>query len=226
VEQGSVKLEFKKRSLEVNAGGIYLLPSGHPFHAEYRGGTITKGFHLYLRDHMRLTIGSELPDVFVLNSPELFCAMKFAVKEDHPALIHSCMMLILIQMLKDVIPLLEKGDKIPKLYQKIIDDLKENPSSAVNCSAYAGELHISLSSLSKNFKYFTGVSLKKYQQQQILEKACRLLIETDMTVSEIAGELNFADLNYFFVFFKKHMEQTPLEFRRGYSQIPRHMQKF
>ncbi|MDD5729416.1 MAG: AraC family transcriptional regulator [Victivallales bacterium] len=218
VERGSVNLEFKDRSLEVASGNIYLLPSGHPFHAEYREGTVTKGFHLYLRDHLRFTIGSELPDVLMLNCPELFNAMSFAVKDDHPALIHACMMTILIQMLKAIIPLMEKRDKIPGAYQKIIDELKENPSSAVNCSAYARKLHISLPSLSKNFRRFTGVPLKKYQQQQILEKACRLLIETDMTANEIAAELNYSDLNYFFVFFKKHMGQTPLEFRHGYGQ--------
>ena len=218
VTRGSVKLEFADRSLEVNSGDIYLLPSGHPFYAEYRGGTITKGFHLYIRDHMRLTIGSELPDVLILKSSEFFQSMMSAVAEDNPALIHACMMMILVRMLKDIIPLLEKRDKIPEPYQRIIDDLNENPSSSVNCSVYAAQLHITLSSLSKNFKHFTGVSLKEYQQQRILEKACRFLIETDMTVNEIAVELNFSDLNYFFVFFRKHMSQTPLEFRRKYNQ--------
>jgi AraC family transcriptional activator of pobA len=54
-------------------------------------------------------------------------------------------------------------------------------------------------------------------RDRILLEAKRLLINMDMSISEIAYQLNFKDNSYFSKFFKKYTSQTPEEFKKQYS---------
>jgi AraC-like DNA-binding protein len=47
-------------------------------------------------------------------------------------------------------------------------------------------------------------------------EAKRLLINADISISEIAVHLNFQDNSYFTKFFKKYAGKTPEEFRKEY----------
>lgn len=215
VEQGLVNLEFPSGGSEqIGPGGIYLLPSNRPFRTEYRNHCVTKGFHLYLRDRLGLVLGAELPEVLTLHSPELAGLLQYAIRESNPPLIHAALMAVLVRMLREQIPNLRANREIPPTCLRVIDRLRKNPSQELRFSALAEEMHISLSSLSKQFKHALGQTMRQYRERLVLEKARRLLEETNLTAGEIAAELGFADLNYFFVFFRKAMKTTPLAYRR------------
>jgi|GEM_PF-2188925 len=215
VEQGNVLLEFPNgKNVNVQPGEIYLLPSNHPFYTTYCSHCICKGFHLYLRDRMGLIVGAELPDVLVMRCPELTRALQFAIAENSLSTIHAQLMVILVRMLQDQLPELKTLQELPPVCLKIIDHLRKNPSLEYPFTKMSETMGISLSSLSKQFKKHTGQTLQGYRSQLLLEKARRLLDETEMTASEIAASLGFSDVNYFFVFFKKAMLITPLAYRR------------
>ncbi|MBD0286067.1 MAG: AraC family transcriptional regulator, partial [Flavisolibacter sp.] len=53
-------------------------------------------------------------------------------------------------------------------------------------------------------------------RDRILLEAKRLLTNADMTITEIAYDLNFQDNAYFNRFFKKNVGMTPDEFRKQF----------
>jgi AraC-like DNA-binding protein len=58
-----------------------------------------------------------------------------------------------------------------------------------------------------------GLSFKQIINTMRIEEAKRLLLESDLPITEIAMRLGFNDLSYFSQLFKKHEGVTPSEFR-------------
>ncbi|MFL5765599.1 MAG: AraC family transcriptional regulator [Bacteroidia bacterium] len=78
---------------------------------------------------------------------------------------------------------------------------------------YAGQLAISPVQLNKISQDYLGRSAKELGQDRLLAEAKRLLVYTELTISEISGQLNFSDNSYFTKFFKKLTDTTPEKFR-------------
>lgn len=72
---------------------------------------------------------------------------------------------------------------------------------------------------SRLFKECTGVSPYKYLCMYRIEKAKELLIDTNLTVGEIAVRTGFEDMSSFIYLFKKHMSVSPLQFRKHYNSL-------
>lgn len=105
-----------------------------------------------------------------------------------------------------------------KVYSRLVEevfDFAQNPVSARNrVRSLAERLHVSESTLSKRFRHETGMTPGGYLEQLVIQKACRLLINGDKTMSQIAEELEFSDQFYFARFFKRQMHMTPSAYRR------------
>jgi AraC family transcriptional activator of pobA len=82
---------------------------------------------------------------------------------------------------------------------------------------FATQLHYSASYLSDLLKKETGMTMKDYIQQEILEQAKMKLLHTRSSVNEIAYELGFEYPQYFNRLFKTKVGMTPLEFRNSYN---------
>ena len=72
--------------------------------------------------------------------------------------------------------------------------------------------NISISYLKLLFKNYAGISPKIYFNQLRARHAAQLL-KKDLSVAEVAEQMNFSSQNYFTVFFRKHMGVTPSEYR-------------
>lgn len=70
--------------------------------------------------------------------------------------------------------------------------------------------------LERKFHTLLGNSIYKEIQNERLKHIERMLIETDMTISEIAYSLNFADSNELSRFFSRLRKMSPSSFRRKY----------
>ncbi|MCP9750787.1 helix-turn-helix domain-containing protein [Ferruginibacter sp. HRS2-29] len=79
---------------------------------------------------------------------------------------------------------------------------------------YADMLHITPNHLNALCKRNSGIPAGEVIRERILLEAKRLLINAQMTIAEIALELNFADNSYFSRFFKKYAGVTPQTFRK------------
>ena len=78
---------------------------------------------------------------------------------------------------------------------------------------YAQRLNKSPKTLSNLFALYNAKSPSQIIQERILIEARRLLLYSDKSAKEITYELGFDDATYFSAYFKKHMNQSPLEFR-------------
>ena len=79
---------------------------------------------------------------------------------------------------------------------------------------YATMLHMTPVQLNAICKDLIGNSAGNIIRDKILLEAKRLLLSTDINISEIAYTLNFSDNSYFTKFFKKYTGLTPEEFRK------------
>ena len=215
VERGYVELKFPSgKEVRILPGEIYYLPSNHPFESTYCDSCVTRGFHLYLRNLFGLIIGPSLPDVMTTREEALVSLLRYAIRTNPPGMIHSALMVILTQLLKEHLPELSLESALSPICRKVMERIRENPSLELSFSALAEEFHISLSSLSKQFRKALKQTPQEYRSRLLLEQARHLLEESKLTASEVAARLGYRDTNAFFVFFKKHMGMPPLVYRR------------
>ncbi len=79
---------------------------------------------------------------------------------------------------------------------------------------YADKLFITPQYLSLVLKELSGKSANKWIDEALMVEAKILLKMPQITVQQVADQLNFSDQSTFGKFFKKHQGVSPLEFRR------------
>lgn len=77
-----------------------------------------------------------------------------------------------------------------------------------------GSIGVGYSLFRREFKRYSGISPGQYQQQLKLARAKELLSSSNLSIAEIAFELNFECVGQFSTFFRKKEGVTPSEFRR------------
>ncbi|GGM88720.1 AraC family transcriptional regulator [Dyadobacter beijingensis] len=80
---------------------------------------------------------------------------------------------------------------------------------------YADMLNVTPNHLNALCKEHMGMQAGELIRNRIVLEAKRLLINLDLTVSEIAYRLNFNDNSYFTKFFRKETGMTPEDFRKS-----------
>jgi len=101
---------------------------------------------------------------------------------------------------------------VPQLEALIETHYKEHRPAAF----YAAELHISTQQMNAHAKNYLNKTVAELLQERLIAEAKRLLVYSDLTVSEIAYELNFSDSSYFNRFFKRAEKLTPEQFRKRF----------
>ena len=80
---------------------------------------------------------------------------------------------------------------------------------------YADALNMTSDRLNEHCKRITGVTVSHLIRQRLITEAKRQLMFTDLSASEIAYDLNFADPSHFSRFFRRYTMMTPQKFRLG-----------
>jgi len=68
--------------------------------------------------------------------------------------------------------------------------------------------------LERHFKDVVGTSVYQEIQRTHIERACRMLVETSWSLTEIAGRCGFSNPVHFSIAFKRHVHTTPQQHRR------------
>lgn len=91
--------------------------------------------------------------------------------------------------------------------------IQEHYSESITLESIATILNYSVPHLSALFKKGTGYSLIGYLIRIRIDKAASLLVETDVTLREIAASVGYKDPYYFGRLFKKYRGVSPARFR-------------
>lgn len=93
--------------------------------------------------------------------------------------------------------------------------IEENYHKNLSINEYASKLSITPNHLTQMVKQVTGNTTVKLLQNKVIIETKRLLIHSEMTVTEISDFMNFSDQSYFTKFFKKACGLTPLQYRKS-----------
>ena len=100
---------------------------------------------------------------------------------------------------------------------KFIDNNLENPNLSISQlqNIFGFNKNILIQLFKKNY----NICPSKYITNKKLEYASTLLIETKLSVTEIASKLNFSNSSKFSLNFKNKFLYTPLQFRKKYKEL-------
>ncbi|MCF8321784.1 MAG: AraC family transcriptional regulator [Flavobacterium sp.] len=103
-----------------------------------------------------------------------------------------------------------KNDRLSEVFEYVKDHYKED----ISLIEIAKIAHLTPTSFCRMFKLKTKKSFVEYLNAIRVSNACKLLIETEMGISEIAFECGFKTASNFNQLFKKLTGTTPKEYRK------------
>lgn len=102
---------------------------------------------------------------------------------------------------------------------EIVDTyLKEHYAEVIRLADLSALVDMTEVGFSRFFKRTMGVTLSDYLIGMRVGHASRMLVDTDMTVSEIAYACGFNNISNFNRLFRKHRGRSPQQFRNLYSR--------
>lgn len=129
-------------------------------------------------------------------------------------IIRSIFFALILEILAEYEKLFEVGDEASDIKANNLSDrffrlLATNYKKSRSVKFYAERLNLTPKYLSTAIKRVTGRPILDWIHEAIMIDAKMLLRTTDMTVQEIADQLNFSSPSAFVQFFKKHTGKTP-----------------
>ncbi len=108
----------------------------------------------------------------------------------------------------------EQSDRSIIKLKKVLTYIRESFDEQITLSDMARMCEMSPKYFCYFFKKMTKKSPVEYLNSYRIEKACRMLSKTDLSVTEVAYSCGFGDLSYFIKTFKKHTGQSPGKYCR------------
>jgi AraC-like DNA-binding protein len=109
-------------------------------------------------------------------------------------------------------PAFEPSKRINAVYEYLLKHFREQ----IQLPEIAAKFNMSDSAFSHFFKKCASKSFTQYLVEMRLGYACRLLVETEDSISEIAYQSGFPNLSNFNRLFRKNKEITPMAYRKKY----------
>ena len=110
----------------------------------------------------------------------------------------------------------EKTDQLAR-YHRISKYIYNNYNNNITLQEIAKKEFLSTHYLSHEIKYATGYIFTDLINLTRIEESIKLLLDSDMSISEISDEIGFSHVRYFNKNFKYYFGCTPLQYRKKYA---------
>jgi YesN/AraC family two-component response regulator len=104
------------------------------------------------------------------------------------------------------------------LIEKAVELLGKEFRSKISINGICKNLHISTFHFSRIFKKYTGMSPHNYLTKIRINYSKELLLNSDISVGEIASKVGFENVNSFIKSFKLYTGTTPLKFKKTWTE--------
>lgn len=101
-----------------------------------------------------------------------------------------------------------------RIFEQFVELVEKYHNTERSVSFYADKLCISSKYLSKIIKNVSGFSAPDIINKYVILEAQHLLRHTDLSIKEIADQLNFPNNSFFYKYFKAHTGLTPKAYRQ------------
>ena len=122
---------------------------------------------------------------------------------------------------KVIVPVINRMNQFRKSSSEMVMDkiteLVEKNGGDLTLSECAEKVGCHPSYIWRVMKNTKDMTFTDYVAGQKLEMAKRMLVETDLSVAEIAERLSYSNAQNFIRLFKKHMDITPGQYRKQYK---------
>ena len=111
----------------------------------------------------------------------------------------------------------ESTDDIPladRPFLAAVEYINNNFAENITLEEISEKFHVSKSHFSRKFKEVTGIGFNEYILLVRIKYSELLLMETDLSITEISGKCGFNSSCYFTSVFKKYKGMTPFKFRK------------
>jgi YesN/AraC family two-component response regulator len=125
----------------------------------------------------------------------------------------ACLMNVRDKLQPAVVPAVEKepSASIIDIVKRYVQDrLDQN----ITLKEISNQLHFNSTYLGQKFKRHMNMTFNEYVLQQRMEKAKRLLQETDMRIYEIAHQVGYSEVDWFYKKFKEYVGTSANEYRK------------
>ena len=108
------------------------------------------------------------------------------------------------------------GIRHPKL-SAVVQIMEQNIEEPISPSILARDVHLSTRQLERLFRRYLSRSPKRYYMELRLQKARNLLLQTDMSVINVALACGFASPSHFSKCYRSHYDTTPYRERGSHA---------
>ena len=235
-------LQFKKSKVMLEAGQVYLIPTGipHAYGADTENPWTIYWFH-FLGSHSNETVkaimgeekGKSVKGIqvgFSEKRDSIFKQIAAVFLKGYSAanLLFANLLLqyylasfvIPEQFLQQPLPAL-----LPNASDKAILFMQQNLSRQITLDNIAQAAHLSVSFFSRKFKQDTGYAPIEYFNYLRIQQACQLLHFSELRINEVASKIGIDDPFYFSRLFKQQMGISPVAYRKEEGVFKKHLQR-
>ena len=214
---GEVLTDIEGQSFLCGPGHLLLIPEGTPFAIPYYRDAVgfSGGFssRVLAEGKMLPRLADPVQQAFWFDEgafmSELFNMLHLAFEKDDRLFIEKGLDLLLSRIRAFSAP------SLPPLVSRFLDLVFDRERTPAAVSDYAEALGLSRNYLNRQVKASTGSSAGEWIDHARINRAKRLLRETQLPIIDIAVSVGLEDQSYFSRFFKRQTGQTPSAFRHA-----------
>lgn len=218
VIEGDVYDINKQRKTACQAGSL-LLHNWNETHYNSKASNYARGFHIEFErkwyDQKKLNVnlweGSQIIDNPSMH--HLLAKIYFEFKHQDRFSEVSIDLLLLQLCETSQNDQLLQYEKTPPWVSSLKEILHDNTTDNFSLASLSEELGVHPVHLSRTIPRYFSTTLGNYLRQQKLKKALPLLLNPELSLSEIAYAAGFADQSHFSRTFKSYFGKTPKKFR-------------
>jgi AraC family transcriptional activator of pobA len=234
IESGSGTLIINEKSKRFSGQNIIIMPEnnlhGFQFNDDIKGYTLSVSSAiidkimnkdeelLYEINRVRLLNMNNYTDEFndVMDSIRRMNKEFTLQAEKETLFLETLLLLLIIKVFRMTIETEKEyvaSTRELAYYKDFVKMIKHGVPTNKSIDDFTKELGISKTHLNRVCQTIAGESTKQVISKYLINESMVLMAHTDMTISEIAYQLEFKDVSYFCRFYKKQTGVSPAKFR-------------